>query len=75
MDTNNDNRIIDYFETWNLEATKAILQLLQPSNRKINNENIKNNITVAIFYMFFQERSANKYDGFSNIKNKREFYF
>jgi len=41
LDTNNDNRIIDYFETWNLEATKAILQLLQPSNRKINNENIK----------------------------------
>jgi len=34
LDTTNDNRIIDYFETWNLPATTALQQLLQTSSRK-----------------------------------------
>lgn len=45
LDIANDNRIIDYFETWNLPASVALGQLLRTSPRKtkflVNNENIK----------------------------------
>jgi hypothetical protein len=40
-----DNRIVDYYETWNLPASTALMQLLQPSTRKgkilLDNQNIK----------------------------------
>lgn len=49
LDTTNDNRIIDYFETWNLPATTALQQLLQPSARKgkVLKEDIKEDIKAV----------------------------
>ena len=43
LDTTNDNRIIDYFETWNLPAITALQQILQPTSRKVKilNDGIK----------------------------------
>lgn len=76
LDSNNDNRIIDYFETWNVAAGTALLQLLQPSTRKkkLNIQNIKavdlTSTKSDLLYLIKQSRSSKTEEQIRNTIHK-----